>query len=162
MAKSERFTIELLQRKGFVVEGHKAAKQNASIKQKEKVIKRKFGTLDDTKPNKVFINPLSVNSCWKGQRFKTDFYLDYEKDLLRLLQPIVLPEKPYKISFEFGLSSPNSDWDNPVKPLQDILQKKYGFNDKEIIEAYVRKVKVKKGQEYFEFKIETSFQKPGS
>lgn len=28
MAKSERFTIELLQRKGFVVDGHKAVKQN--------------------------------------------------------------------------------------------------------------------------------------
>lgn len=48
-----------------------------------------------------------------------------------------------------------SDWDNPVKPLQDILQKKYRFNDKDIIEASVKKVKVIKGQEYFKVKIES-------
>jgi Holliday junction resolvase RusA-like endonuclease len=48
-----------------------------------------------------------------------------------------------------------SDWDNPVKPLQDILQKKYGFNDKDIFQGTVSKRKVNKGEEYFLVKLET-------
>ncbi len=64
-----------------------------------------------------------------------------------------LPEPPYSIYFEFGFSNSLSDWDNPIKPLQDILQKKYGFNDKDIFEGTVRKFKVNKGQEYFKIKM---------
>jgi len=41
------------------------------------------------------------------------------------------------------------------KPLQDILQKKYKFNDKLIKRAVVDVVDVEKGQEYFTFKIMT-------
>lgn len=43
-----------------------------------------------------------------------------------------------------------------MKPIQDILQKKYGFNDKDVMKAEVTKVIVPKGQEYFKFKIENS------
>lgn len=46
-----------------------------------------------------------------------------------------------------------SDFDNPIKPFQDVLQAKYGFNDSRIVEAVVRKVKTKKGQEYIKFAI---------
>ena len=99
--------------------------------------------------------PLSVNECWQGKRFKTRKYLGYEKELLLTLPKFKLPEPPYKISFEFGFSNVMCDWDNPVKPLQDILQKKYGFNDKDIVEATVKKTKTKKGEEYFTFKIES-------
>ena len=95
------------------------------------------------------ISPLSVNKCWKGQRFKTKDYKDYEKELLLRLPVKTLPAPPYQILFEFGLSNICSDWDNPIKPLQDILQKKYGFNDKDIMQACVKKVKVDKGREYF-------------
>jgi hypothetical protein len=35
----------------------------------------------------------------------------------------------------------------------DILQKKYGFNDKDFHEMTTIKVKVEKGKEFFEFKI---------
>lgn len=101
------------------------------------------------------IKPLSVNECWQGQRFKTPKYKAYEKHVLLSLPPLKLPSPPLKISFEFGLSSTLSDWDNPVKPLQDILQKKYGFDDKHIIRAEVDKIKVSKGKEYFKFKIES-------
>lgn len=100
------------------------------------------------------IKPLSVNDCWKGQRFKTLDYKRYEAELLYTLPQKKLPLPPYSIHFEFGLSNILSDWDNPVKPLQDILQKKYQFNDKDIHFAAVRKVKVKKGEEYFLVKIE--------
>jgi len=99
------------------------------------------------------IPALSVNDAWKGQRFKTDTYKAYEKKLLLFLPKIKLPSPPYKISFTFGLSNMASDWDNPVKPFQDILQKKYGFNDKDIMEASVKKKIVNKGSEFIEFAI---------
>jgi Holliday junction resolvase RusA-like endonuclease len=103
------------------------------------------------------IKPLSVNECWQGQRFKTNAYKIYEKELLLTLPALTLPPAPYSIYFEFGFSNIASDYDNPVKPLQDILQKKYGFNDKDIYEARILKKKVAKGHEYFIFKIETTF-----
>lgn len=98
---------------------------------------------------KLNIAPLSVNQCWQGKRFKTKDYKNYEKELLLRLPVKTLPKAPYSIHFEFGLSNYLSDWDNPVKPLQDILQKKYKFNDKDILQASVKKVKVNKGEEYF-------------
>ena len=72
-----------------------------------------------------------------------------------LLPKLTVPDGKLKIFFEFGMSNIRSDWDNPVKPVQDILQKKYGFNDKDIYEATVKKVVVEKGEEYFKFQIET-------
>lgn len=102
---------------------------------------------------KINIKPLSVNEVWCGKRFKTPAYKNYEKAVTLMLPKITIPEGPLKIIFRFGFSNVMSDWDNPVKPLQDIMQKKYGFNDKEIFEAHVQKVKVPKGQEYFEFEI---------
>lgn len=72
-----------------------------------------------------------------------------------VLPRLTLPQPPFKIFFEFGFSTIASDYDNPIKPIQDILQKKYGFDDKQIYEANVKKVLVKKGQEYFKFQFET-------
>ena len=103
---------------------------------------------------KIDIKPLSVNKCWAGRRFKTPEYKQYEKDIFPLLPKITIPKPPYKVYYEFGFSSAASDLDNPIKPLQDILQKKYGFDDKLVHEMLVRKYKVKKGNEYIRFKIE--------
>lgn len=103
---------------------------------------------------KVDCKPLSVNEAWKGQRFKTDKYKAYEHKLMYLLpKSFVLPEPPYEIIFEFGFSNNASDWDNPTKNLQDILSKKYKFNDKLILKGSATKVIVPKGQEYFKFDI---------
>lgn len=104
---------------------------------------------------RVNAKPLSVNECWRGKRFKTPKYKAYEQEVLLKLRPMTLPEKPYKLFLEFGLSSMQADWDNPVKPFVDILQKRYGFNDRDIHEAVVRKKKTAKGEEYTEFKIVT-------
>ena len=103
---------------------------------------------------RVDIKPLSVNEAWKGRRFKTDDYKRYERAMLFILPRITLPEPPYQIYYEFGFSNAQSDYDNPCKPLGDILQKKYGFNDKEIYLAIVRKIIVKKGREYINVRIE--------
>jgi len=99
------------------------------------------------------IKPLSVNNCWQGKRFKTPEYGRYETAVLLMLPKITIPTSPLKICLEFGMSNVLSDWDNPVKPFQDILQKKYGFDDRDIIEAHVKKVKVSKGSEYVKFEL---------
>jgi len=100
------------------------------------------------------VKPLSVNQCWIGRRFKTPAYKAYEKYLMMTLPKMVVPVAPYSVYFEWGFSSASSDYDNPIKPTQDILQKKYGFNDKEIVMALIRKKKVAKGDEYFIFEID--------
>ncbi len=86
------------------------------------------------------VKPLSVNDSWKGRRFKTDLYKKYERDLLLLL-PKMKGKIPDMIAIDihFVFSSKASDIDNPVKPLLDILQKKYGFDDKNIFELNIRK-----------------------
>lgn len=103
------------------------------------------------------VKPLSVNECWKGQRFKTDLYRGYEKGLLYRLPPInrsIDFNGKLKISIEFMFSSVKSDIDNGVKPLLDILQKKYGFNDAKVFELIVKKSIVEKGSEGFKIQIE--------
>lgn len=99
------------------------------------------------------IKPLSINIAFQGKRFKTKEYKVFERYVLMMLPKIKIPEPPNKIYLEFGMSNKLSDWDNPVKPIQDILQKKYGFNDRDIYEAQVKKVLVEKGKEYIKFEI---------
>lgn len=104
---------------------------------------------------KINIKPISVNKCWQGRRFKTKSYKQFEKDLLALLpNDYEIPTGDLKIALKWGFSSKLSDWDNPIKPIQDILQKKYDFNDCRIFRATVEKEIVKKGEEYIEFKID--------
>jgi Holliday junction resolvase RusA-like endonuclease len=104
---------------------------------------------------KINIKPLSVNKAWQGKRFKTPQYKEYEKNVLLMLPKVKPPPPPFKIVLEFGFSSSASDIDNPLKPFIDILQKKYGINDKDIFELNVKKINVKKGFEYVSFEITT-------
>jgi len=100
------------------------------------------------------IKPLSVNQVWQGKRFKTKTYKDYEKNVLAILPNLKIPEGNLKLIITFGFSSKLSDWDNPIKPFQDILQKKYKFNDSRVYKAEIEKVIVNKGLEFIEFSIE--------
>lgn len=101
--------------------------------------------------NKIEIKPLSVNQSWKGRRFRTDLYNDYEEEMFIILPKTI--EFHTCLEIEFGFSSKASDIDNPLKPLLDILQKKYEFNDKEIERLIVNKKYVKKGEEYIKFEF---------
>lgn len=103
----------------------------------------------------IKIKPLSVNQVWQGKRFKTQKYKSYETELLYRLPLIDIPSPPYTVCYEFGFSSPLSDVDNPIKPLQDILQKKYGINDRDIFHIEASKRIVEKGKEYIKFSIKT-------
>lgn len=103
---------------------------------------------------KVKIKPLSVNECWKGRRFKTDEYKIYEWAVYCKLKKMVIPKGKLKLIVTFGFSTVSSDCDNPLKPLLDILQKKYKFNDSRIYKIEATKDVVPKGKEYIDFDIE--------
>ena len=108
----------------------------------------------DSDMNVIHIKPISVNECYSGRRFKTKALKKYKMDVGYQLPKIKLPEPPFSVEYEFGFSSKGSDIDNYIKSFQDILQKKYGFNDNLIYEMHVRKKIVKKGKEYIKFNIE--------
>jgi Holliday junction resolvase RusA-like endonuclease len=103
---------------------------------------------------RIEIKPLSVNNAWKGRRFRTDKYKDYQKEITLKLPNIKNDFKGnLKIDIIFGFSSKGSDIDNPLKPFLDCLQKKYGVNDNQIYELHVKKEIVKKGNEFINFEI---------
>ena len=96
---------------------------------------------------KIPIKPLSVNEAWQGVRYKTPAYNRYEKAVLLML-PCIDVTNVKRLEIEYGFSSKLADIDNPTKMTLDILQKKYGFNDRDIFELVLRKSIVKKGEEY--------------
>jgi Holliday junction resolvase RusA-like endonuclease len=100
------------------------------------------------------IKPLSVNKAYKGKKYTTKEYKFYEQEILLYLPSEklkLLP--PYKILYNFGFSSTRADADNPVKVLQDIISRFYGFDDRHIFEINIKKHLVKKGEEFIEFEI---------
>ena len=102
----------------------------------------------------IACKPMSVNTAWQGKRFKTKGYKKYERDVLLLLPKITVPDCKLSLILTFGFSNAASDWDNPIKPFVDILQKKYGFDDKMIYRSTVHKQIVKKGGEFIMFKFD--------
>lgn len=100
------------------------------------------------------IKPLSVNAAYTGVRYRTDAYKMFDKLLTLSLRPMIIPKGKLLIRFEFGVSSMACDWDNNIKAAQDILAKKYGFNDKLIYKGIVEKFDVPKGKEFIRFSIE--------
>lgn len=104
---------------------------------------------------RISIKPLSVNKCWQGKRFKTKDYEVYEKELLYLLPKKAIYPGKLALYLKVGFSSKASDLDNCIKPILDILQKKYGFDDKRVYLIEASKEDVKKGEEYIEFELST-------
>lgn len=71
----------------------------------------------------IDLKPLSVNDAWQGRRFKSKAYKDFEKSLLWLLPRNIKPiEGRVEIRYKFHMKNHSqADWDNPIKPLQDVL-----------------------------------------
>lgn len=103
--------------------------------------------------NHLDMKPLSVNECWKGVRYKTDKYRKYERAVLLMLPKISIPLPPYELIIEVGYSSASADLDNACKPFIDILQKKYGINDKHIKVLTMIRHSTPKGKEFIKFQI---------
>lgn len=100
------------------------------------------------------IKPMSVNQAWQGRRFKTAQYKAYTRNVQLLLpRDAVIPEGRLQIRFTFYLSNASADWDNPVKPLQDVIFGFYRVNDSRIYRAIVEKIIVPKGMEKTEINI---------
>ncbi len=109
---------------------------------------------------KIKAKAVSVNQCWQGRRFKTQRYKDYEEELFYLLpKKISIPEGKLQLSLLFGVSSKLSDNDNMVKPFQDIISKRYDFNDNRIYKTINIKKDVEKGDEFISFSIEKYVEK---
>ena len=102
---------------------------------------------------RINIKPLSVNKAWGGRTFKSKYYKEYEKQVPLMLKAIRVPEGKLQVNYKFGMSSTASDWDNPIKPFQDVLFRYLGINDSRVYKAVVEKLKVKRGEEYIEFEI---------
>lgn len=100
------------------------------------------------------IKPLSVNCAWQGKKYKTKAYIQYEKDMLIIMPNLNISQGKYQLTLHFGFSSSLADLDNPVKLIQDLLQKKYKINDRDIFKLVVTKELVKKGKEFIEFNLE--------
>lgn len=103
----------------------------------------------------INVKPLSVNRCFQGRRFRTKAYDNYDMLLTSMLNKFDLPAAPYHLRLDFGFSNSLIDVDNCVKPTMDILAKKYNFNDRDVHKITAQKVKVKKGDEFITFEIET-------
>lgn len=103
----------------------------------------------------IQIKPLSVNEAWQGKRFKTPKYKDWIKEASIQLKSITPPStKRLKLIVNFGVSNSAADIDNPLKPLLDLIQKKYQINDNRFYKLEVTKEITKKGSEYIKFTIE--------
>ena len=102
----------------------------------------------------IKIKPLSINEAYKGKKYKTDRHNQYAKDVTLMLPEHAPFKRKLKLSITFGFSSKGSDIDNCVKPFQDLLYKKYRFNDNQIYELNVKKEIVKKGEEFINFYID--------
>jgi Holliday junction resolvase RusA-like endonuclease len=107
--------------------------------------------------HRIRIKPLSSNRAWQGRRFKTPAYKAFEKELwLKLPPKVLVPDGPIKITFIFHLSNLAADGDNCIKQAQDVIAKKYGFNDSRISHWEVHKCKAAKGEESISFRIEAA------
>jgi Holliday junction resolvase RusA-like endonuclease len=110
---------------------------------------------ENTSMELIQIKPLSVNEAFQGRRFKTDKYKQWIKNSIIQLNLIPITEsQKLTLIVIFGVSSKASDIDNPLKPLLDLIQKKYGINDNRFYKLQVTKEIVKKGKEFIKFDIQ--------
>lgn len=104
--------------------------------------------------NKINIKPLSANESYKGRKFATDKYKAYQKEMLYKLPNIKIPDgERLALHVIIGYSNKRADLDNSQKPLLDILQNKYCFNDNIIYRLLLEKVIVPKSEEFISFKF---------
>lgn len=102
---------------------------------------------------RIEVKPISINTCFQGRRFRTKEYDKYEKIVLAQLVSFKVPDPPYRLDLTVGYSNPLNDLDNAIKPFLDCLQKRYGFNDRDVYEIHAKKIIVKKKHEFVEFNL---------
>jgi Holliday junction resolvase RusA-like endonuclease len=104
---------------------------------------------------RINVKPMSVNQAWKGGRYKSAVYQDYEHNLMLRLPPRteVIDSTDIHLYIEVGILA-TADLDNIAKCFIDVLQKKYKFNDRYITFIQMTKKNVSKNHEYITFRLE--------
>lgn len=97
---------------------------------------------------------MSMNRAYKGRVYPSAEYKQFKRDAHFILPKLTVPEGPLEARYLFGVYYTTMDVDNCIKAFQDILQEKYGFNDKLIMRVTAEKVKVKKGEEFIDFELQ--------
>lgn len=105
---------------------------------------------------RINIKPLSVNALYRGRRYKTKAYEEYERAVFFSLPKMKVPDGPIYLQIEAGMSNRRADLSNVIKGFEDLLGKKYGFNDNRVFKILMEKRIVGKGEEYVAFKIESA------
>ena len=93
---------------------------------------------------KVILNnfePLSVNKCWQGRRFKTKEYNEWRNGLEYLLPKKKIIEGEVEVNIKFWIKSyKRCDVDNFAKPFLDsLVNKQYIEDDRKIIKLTLEK-----------------------
>lgn len=100
------------------------------------------------------LKPLSTNKAYRGKKFRTPEHKLFKDQAHLLLKQLNLeplePKQEFFVIYKFYISA-NSDWDNCVKTVQDAICDALNTDDRYISGAYVRKIKVKRGNERIEF-----------
>ena len=99
---------------------------------------------------------MSVNQAYRGRKFRTPechLFKDKAAILLRRLKlPKLVPKQEFFVIYKF-YTSLQSDADNLIKLIQDSICAALGTDDRYISGIFVRKIKVKKGNERIEFDV---------
>ncbi len=104
---------------------------------------------------RIKVKPLSLNKAYRGRRFSTPELSQYKRDITLQLPKMAVPQGNLSVTYVFGVSNKMADADNLIKAFQDCIAECYGFNDNQIYEWHVRKVMVKKGEEFVDFDLST-------
>lgn len=93
----------------------------------------------------ICVQPMTVNQCWQGRRYRSKKYDAYEKEVLYSLPRHATIQGDVMIEYLFGTPyALQSDVDNFIKPITDILVKKrYLKDDTQVQEVRARKEKAK-------------------
>lgn len=95
-----------------------------------------------------------MNKAWQGKRYRSTDYEKYRKKILKSLEGRKEQVKgKLFVFYEFGFSSSNSDIDNPVKCIQDVVFEHYGINDNRVYFSMQKKTIVKPGQEFVKISV---------
>ena len=94
--------------------------------------------------------PFSANKMYTGRKRRSVWYKAFEKAMMKQLPEVEVSQyKGYmQVHIIIGVSTILFDQDNACKPILDVLQKRYGFNDNKIFYMTVKKMLVNKGDEF--------------
>lgn len=101
------------------------------------------------------LKPLSANKMHLGRKVDSAEYRKYKSNLMRRLPDVDIPEGPLRVRVLACFSSKLADLDNVLKPFLDVLQARYGFNDRHVYRIVAQKKIVPKGEETILFAVDS-------